>query len=571
MNIVVVGHVDHGKSTLIGKLLVETGSLPIGKVEQVKAHCEKTARVFEYAFLLDALKAEQSQGITIEVARIFFKTKKRNYIMIDAPGHLQLLKNMITGAARAEAALLVIDAKEGAQENSRRHAYLLSMLGIKQVVVIVNKMDLAQYNEERFQKIVREFKSFLKQIHITPEFFIPASGTQGDSIVTKSKKMPWYSGPTLVEALDHFAHQDDTLYLKPFRMPVQDVYKFTQNGDDRRIIAGTIESGTVRVGDELTFYPSGQKSKVTSIAAFSSPPLESVAAGKATGFVLADPILVKRGDLAARSKQAKPQIVTRFKTTLFWLGSKPFQGQQTYILKTGTSRTIVRLEKVERSIDASSLSVSSQNQSISKNEVAECILTLANPISIDLSSESLSTSRFVIVDQHEIAGGGTITEILSQPNTHVKTENTRTTDWAKGPITQKMKARKYGQKAGLILLVGLPPLQRKKMAIALEEYLFKTNRRFDSFYQKEDISPNFDSLKGRLESLTQAGLIVIASVSDLHYFDVKSFKSLLKPYALCIFSFGNAPTLGSNLHFENRTPAAFKLMIQYLKKKKILL
>src|SRR3989338_6935966 len=171
MNIVIVGHVDHGKSTVIGRLLADTGSLPEGKLEQVKRECERSAKPFEYAFLLDALKDEQAQGITIDSARCFFKTAKREYIIIDAPGHIEFLKNMVSGAARAEAALLVIDAKEGVQENSKRHGYLLSLLGIHQAAVCVNKMDLAGYSREVFSKIEKEYRKFLSEIGLSVKYF----------------------------------------------------------------------------------------------------------------------------------------------------------------------------------------------------------------------------------------------------------------------------------------------------------------------------------------------------------------------------------------------------------------
>ncbi|MEO5588386.1 MAG: GTP-binding protein, partial [Gemmatimonadaceae bacterium] len=201
MPIVVTGHVDHGKSTIVGRLLVDTRSLPLGKLEAVRANCERNARPFEYAFLLDALKDEQSQGITIDSARVFFKSAKRHYIIIDAPGHIEFLKNMVTGAARAQAALLVIDAHEGIKENSRRHGYLLSMLGIRQIAVIVNKMDLVGFDPKVFDSIRAEFGAFLKQVDIEPSGYIPVSGLHGDNIVDRSKALGWYHGLTVLEAL----------------------------------------------------------------------------------------------------------------------------------------------------------------------------------------------------------------------------------------------------------------------------------------------------------------------------------------------------------------------------------
>src|SRR5579863_5629536 len=199
-NVVIVGHVDHGKSTVVGRLLADTGALPQGKLESVRRECERTGKPFEYAFLLDALDDEQDQGITIDTARCFFKSKTRDYIIIDAPGHIEFLKNMISGAARAEAAVLVIDAKEGVRENSRRHGYILSMLGIRQVVVCVNKMDLVDRSQKHFDAIEKEFRDFLISIGaVSPKQFIPVSAVNGENLAARSAKMPWYKGPTLLE------------------------------------------------------------------------------------------------------------------------------------------------------------------------------------------------------------------------------------------------------------------------------------------------------------------------------------------------------------------------------------
>src|SRR5262249_14416468 len=230
MNIVIVGHVDHGKSTVVGRLLADTGSLPEGKIEAVRKECERMGKPFEYAFLLDALSDEQDQGITIDTARCFFKTDKRDYIIIDAPGHIEFLKNMISGAARAEAAALVIDAKEGVRENSRRHGYILSMLGIRQIVVCVNKMDLVSRSETVFQDIEREYRAFLHSIgSVAPKAFIPVSAVHGENLAQKSLQMPWYKGPTLLESLDAFTKAPPKSD-RSLRMPVQAVYKFTKEG-----------------------------------------------------------------------------------------------------------------------------------------------------------------------------------------------------------------------------------------------------------------------------------------------------------------------------------------------------
>jgi len=255
-NVVIVGHVDHGKSTVVGRLLADTDALPLGKLEAVRKECERTGKPFEYAFLLDALSDEQDQGITIDTARCFFKSVRRDYIIIDAPGHIEFLKNMISGAARAEAAVLVIDAKEGVRENSRRHGYILSMLGIRQVVVCVNKMDLVNYDQAHFRAIEKEYRGFLEGIGaVSPRAFVPISAMNGVNLAKRgAKETAWYDGPTLLELLDALPKAPSKVD-QPLRMPLHAVYKFTKHGDDRRIFAGRIEAGKVSVGDRIVFSP----------------------------------------------------------------------------------------------------------------------------------------------------------------------------------------------------------------------------------------------------------------------------------------------------------------------------
>ena len=262
MNVVVVGHVDHGKSTVVGRLLHDTGVLPHGKIEQVRSNCERSGKPFEYAFLIDALQDEQAQGITIDAARVFFRSDKRRYIIIDAPGHIEFLKNMISGAARAEAAILVIDASEGVRENSRRHGYMAAMLGIRQLLVVVNKMDLVDYDEAVFAAIRDEYETFLGEIEVEPRGFIPVSGRHGDNLVGRSERTPWYEGAALLEQIDAFASAGAET-AQALRLPVQDVYKFPTRGDDARIIAGTVATGSVRVGDTVEFLPSRKRAPGT--------------------------------------------------------------------------------------------------------------------------------------------------------------------------------------------------------------------------------------------------------------------------------------------------------------------
>ncbi|TLY20785.1 MAG: adenylyl-sulfate kinase, partial [Nitrospirae bacterium] len=325
LNIVIVGHVDHGKSTLLGRLYADTGSLPDGKLDKVRDICRRQGKEFEYAFLFDAFLEEQEQGITIDTARTFFKWEGRHYIIIDAPGHKEFLKNMVSGAARAEAALLVIDASEGVKEQSKKHGYLLSLLGIQQVAIVVNKMDLVGYRQDVFDAIEKEYRAFLAQLKVMPGRFIPVSAKLGDNIARQSDKMPWYSGPMVLETLGLF-RKETARDRQSLRFPVQDVYKF----DARRIIAGRVATGKVRVGDRLVFSPSNKSAMVKTIEAFNVEPVPTEAtAGQSTGITLDEQIFIMRGEIASH-EDSVPLVSTTFRCNLFWMGRRPLETGKKY-------------------------------------------------------------------------------------------------------------------------------------------------------------------------------------------------------------------------------------------------
>ena len=414
LHVVIVGHVDHGKSTVIGRLLADTGSLPQGKLEQVKDRCRRNSKPFEYSFLLDALKDEQAQGITIDSARVFFKTARRHYVVIDAPGHVEFLKNMVTGASRADAALLVIDADEGVRENSRRHGFLLSMLGIEQVAVLVTKMDLVGYRQSRFNEIEREYRSFLHEIGVDPVAFLPVSGSAGENLTGPPVAMEWYRGPNVVEILDGFPEAEADADL-PFRLAVQDVYKFTGQGDTRRIVAGTVASGSLAPGDEVVFHPSGTRARVRSLERFpvggiASPP----GPGDAVGFTLHEQIYARRGDVVSKVGEPGPSVAARLEASLFWLGRAPMVPEKRYLLRVGTAKVPARLEKVQCLLDASSLSTSADAAAVPRHAVADCIVVCEQPLAFDALGELQDTNRFVIIEDYEIVGGGVVRGALPE-------------------------------------------------------------------------------------------------------------------------------------------------------------
>jgi len=543
LNVVFTGHVDHGKSTVIGRLLADSDSLPKGKLEQVRESCERSGIDFEYAYLIDALKDERSQNITIDSARVFFKSTKRQYSIIDAPGHIEFVKNMVSGAARAEVAILVIDAQEGVQENSRRHGYLLWMLGIKTIILVINKMDLVNFDQNVFQHVRDTYLQFLEGINLVPYAVIPASGNTGANIVHKATNMPWYNGKPLLEVLDTL-QKDGKAQNEAFRMPVQDVYKFTEFGDKRRIAAGRITNGELHVGDEVVFYPSGKRSTVKSIEGFNRPTQSTVVQGQSCGFTLAEQIYVRRGELAARADQAAPIVSRHFRASLFWLGKSPLSLHKVYFLKIGTSKVRMQVKKVLKVIDASSLEEQGELNQVARHQVAECLFSTHQPIAFDLAENLTETSRFVIVDNFEISGGGIIIEsIHDEEATMQDSVYVRDQRWIKSLITPSQRAEVYNQRSAMIIITGKKGAGRKRTANQLELSLFQSGKKVyflgigsvlygvdADINEKEGKEVQREHIRRFAEVshiLLEAGLILIVTAVELTRQDIKVIRTVV--------------------------------------------
>lgn len=551
MNIVVVGHVDHGKSTVIGRLLADTDSLPQGKLEAVREQCRRTSKPFEYAFLLDALKDEQAQGITIDSARCFFKSARREYIIIDAPGHIEFLKNMISGAARAEAGLLVIDAKEGVQENSRRHGYMASMLGVRQLAVCINKMDLVDYGQATFEAIRDEYGEFLGSVGIEPWAFIPMSAREGDNICEPSARMAWYDGPAVLDILDSFEKQPPRVD-QPLRFPVQDIYKFTAAGDDRRIIAGRIETGSVAVGDEVVFLPSGKTSRVASIEAFNASPQDTAQAGQSTGVTLETQLYLKPGELMCRTGEPHPRASSKLRVNLFWLSPQPMIHHKRYKMKLAAASVAVWLTDIANVLDASELTTSSHRQQVERHDVAECTLESLRPVACDAAADIAQTGRFVIIDNYEIAGGGVILDAADATNTFARRHvEEREKAWDRTSITAGMRAGRYNQRSALVLIAGPQGVGKRDLAEALEEYLFNCGRMvyflgmsnsllgIDADLQAFGERDEYIRRLGEMAHLfTDAGMIFITAVSDLDDHELDVIDTLNRPNELVVVNVG---------------------------------
>ena len=472
LNIVIVGHVDHGKSTLLGRLYADTGSLPDGKLEKVQAICRQQGKEFEYAFLFDAFLEEQEQGITIDTARTFFMWKGRQYIIIDAPGHKEFLKNMISGAARAEAALLLIDALEGVKEQSKKHGYLLSLLGVRQFAVVVNKMDLVGYRQDVFEGIEKEYREFLAQFGAVPERIIPVSAKLGDNIANRSGTMPWYQGPTVLDTLSLFK-KETARSEQPLRFPVQDVYKF----DARRIIAGRITAGRLKIGDHLVFSPSNKRANIRSIEAFNvEPVLTGAEAGQSVGITLDEQIFVERGEVATHQEQL-PLVSTAFKANLFWLGKQPLEQGRRHVLRVATREVECEVAAIHRIIDTMDLSQQLGSSKVTRNQVAELTLRTKTPVAFDLSASFEATGRFVLVDDYDIAGGGIVTEMIRDDQEFLREEaRRRDFAWVKGEVGIEERAQQYGHRAAIVLITGGRHTGKSFLAKKLEARLVADGR-----------------------------------------------------------------------------------------------
>ncbi|MGH6953795.1 MAG: adenylyl-sulfate kinase [Alphaproteobacteria bacterium] len=467
LRIVIVGHVDHGKSTLVGRLLYETGSLPEGKLEELEAVARRRGMAFEWAFVTDAFQPERDQGVTIDVSYIRFRTALRPYVLVDAPGHREFLKNMVTGAAASEAALLVVDASEGVREQTRRHGYLLNLIGLRRVAVIVAKMDLVDYDRGRFDAIAAEASAYLAGLGLAPTAVVPVSARNGDNLKDRSPRTPWYGGPTVVESLDSFPRARGLEDL-PLRFPVQAVYRF----DQRRIIAGRIETGRLSVGDTLLFSPANVTAVVKSLEAWNRDrPLTEASAGQSIGLTLEDQVFVERGEIASHV-ETPPVETNVFRAHLFWLGrNKPLTAGASYTLKLSTRQVRAEVQSIERVVDTGDLSAAKRD-SVERNAVAEVVLRTRAMLALDPFTENPRTGRFVLVDGYEVVGGGTI-GMEGYPNQRglitVRSTNVHEVEHRVGAA---LRAGRNHHASGVLWFTGLSGAGKSTLAIELERRLF---------------------------------------------------------------------------------------------------
>jgi bifunctional enzyme CysN/CysC len=521
LKLAVVGHVDHGKSTLVGRILHETNSLPEGKLKAVQAMSAKRGTAFEWAFVIDAMQAERDQGPSIDTSQIRFRSAAREYVLIDAPGHEEFLKHMVSGASHADTVILVVDAQEGTQEPTRQHAYLLHLLGIRRIVIAVNKMDLVRYEEKRYREVRRDVSAHLRLIGLDAEdvTFVPVVARDGDNLAQHAATMPWYAGPTLLQALEVLPQPAPLLDL-PLRLPVEDVYEF----DQRRIIAGRIATGQLSVGDTLLFSPSNKTARVASIEACSTPHVDAKAGvGHSVGFTLDEQIFVERGQIASHAHDA-PKITNVFSANLFWLGRKPMLVGAQYQLRLGSAAVHAVIERIQRIIDVDDLSLSSADR-VQQNEAAEVTIRTRGLLATDDHAENPVTGRFVLTEDGQIVGGG-IVSTQGYPDQRAsaapKSENLVT---VRHRVQAEHRARLNGHHGGILWFTGLSGAGKSTLAVELEHELFAKGYQVylldgdnvrqglsaDLGFSPQDRAENIRRVGEVAGLLAEAGIIVISA------------------------------------------------------------
>ena len=403
LRLVIVGAFDHGKSTLIGRLFYDTDCLPEGKLEEIREASEQEGRDLEFGFIMDHLREERERGVTIDTAQAFFSTDLREYVIIDAPGHKEFLRNMITGASQAEAAALICSAYEGVEEQTRRHTYVLKLLGLRQTIIAYNKMDLVGYDKHRFEEVRADLHEFLGRIDVTPALEIPISAKQGDNVADRSTNMPWYEGPTVLEALDQF-QKEPPPDQKPVRFPVQDVYEV----DGQQVAVGRVESGVLRPGDELHFLPTGRSRKVVEIKKFREDNIPEAASGECIGVVF-DTNSLERGEVGCPPDDLARQADS-FEASIFWMARAPLHVGEELVIRCATEERNCRVSAIRERVDSSTLEHLEQNAStLLETEVGEVTIATDVPIVVEDFTDVPELGRFVLMKGRDVVAGGIVT------------------------------------------------------------------------------------------------------------------------------------------------------------------
>ena len=518
------GSVDDGKSTLIGKLLYETKMIyedQLAAIQRDSAVHGTTGGDFDPALLTDGLKAEREQGITIDVAYRYFSTAKRKFIIADCPGHEQYTRNMATGASTCDLAIILIDARHGVMTQTRRHSFIVSLLGIKHVLVAVNKMDLVDYSEEVYEKIKRDYRDFASRLEMVDQHFIPLSALKGDNLVDKSPNMPWYDGSTLMHHLEN-VHIASDRNLIDFRFPVQLV---NRPNLDFRGFCGTVASGRIRKGETVMALPSRKTSQVKSIVTFDGE-LDEAFAPQSVTLTLADEIDVSRGDMLVRPDNV-PQMAEAFDATIVWMTEEPLVPGKQYWFKQTAKTAAGSVSNLRYRIDVNTLH-RQEADGLGLNEIGRCHVRLNQPLAFDGYRQNKGTGAFIVIDRmsNVTVGAGMILDRAAADDVDHWDDASRVAAVAEGSqVTPAERTGRLGHAPATVLLTGLAGAGKTTTAYALERRLFDLGRAVcvldgqnmrrgisrDLGFSVSDRSENLRRSAEAAKLLNDAGLIVIGA------------------------------------------------------------
>ncbi len=466
LGVVFVGNVDHGKSTLIARLLLDTGFFPDGRYDELVAAAKRRNVPLELSFLLDSLQIERDQAISVDSSRLWFHSSARSYAIVDAPGHAALVRNMISGAADASAAVLVIDANEGVALQTRRHAALLGLLGVRDVVVAVNKIDLADY-ASRFAEIAREVEEIVTRLGMRFARAVPTVARDGDVVVHRGDRFSWYEGPTLLEALDALDDRVDDTATKPLRMPVQDVYR----RDGVRIVVGPLAAGTAGAGDSVVLQPSGERASIARIVTFPERGVERVSSGSEIALVLDREAFVQPGDVIS-AESAPGRVVGGFRATTFCLDSDGFAPETALQLRIGTRDLPVVVEKIEGRIDFDTLDDTAET-TLAENDLGIVLFRPLEGVVVDPGLDELK--RFALYRAGRIVGGGVVLAAGLVDAVAGRRHSPNVTAVHAG-ATHAARRALLGQRGVVLWLTGLPASGKSTIGTQLEQRLIAAGR-----------------------------------------------------------------------------------------------
>jgi bifunctional enzyme CysN/CysC len=540
------GSVDDGKSTLIGRLLHDSKLVYEDQLAAVAADSARygtQGKAIDLALLVDGLQAEREQGITIDVAYRYFTTAKRKFIIADTPGHEQYTRNMATGASTCDLAIILIDARHGVQVQTRRHAKIVSLLGIRHVIVAVNKMDAVGYSEEVFEGIRADVEHFTSALDLTDITTIPISALKGCNVVSQGPHMPWYAGSTLLHRLEN-VHIGSDRVGGDFRFPVQWV---SRPNDDFRGYAGTIASGVVRAGDAVRILPSGKASRVREVVTFDGA-LEEAFAPMAVALVLEDDVDVSRGDMIVHPA-SPPRLADRFEATLVWMTESPLRPGDRFRLKIAGKGVNAEVSRILRRHDVNTLGFG-EAESLALNEIADVELKLSQTLAFDAYRRNRATGGFILVDRmtNGTVAAGMIAEGRgrdAEPDVHTLVEESirRTDERFRSTIGAKEWERRLGQKAVTLLLHGLNGAHKRPVAFALERRLFDLGHAvnvmegynthvglsIDLEFRPHDCSENMRRVAEVARMFNDTGLISICALTAHDASDREMFRRVVGP------------------------------------------